>query len=139
MWRGGIGTCSEVQKCDFWVPTVAHLEITVFMHPKVFTDAWKVLSAMRFTSRRSDHSPASLRLDVAVGGSPSRLICLLMHESPVAEPDATISAWAAGKNLEAAVWTNLPPKFDGIDGRVPTENEVVAYLRMLEGKERVAA
>jgi hypothetical protein len=60
-------------------------------------------------------------------------------ENPVAEPDATISAWAAGMDLEATVWTNLPPQFGGIDGRVPTENEVVAYLRALQGEKRAAA
>jgi hypothetical protein len=60
-------------------------------------------------------------------------------ENPIAEPAATISAWAAGKNLEAAVWTNLPPKFDGIDGRVPTEHEIVAYLQALEGNTWAAA
>ncbi len=65
--------------------------------------------------------------------------CWCRGENPASEPDATISAWAAGKNLEAAVWTNLPPKFDGIDGRVPTENEVVAYLRTLEGQAWAAA
>jgi hypothetical protein len=60
-------------------------------------------------------------------------------ENPASEPDATISAWAAGKNLEAAIWTNLPPKFDGIDGRVPSEIEVVAYLQALEGETRADA
>lgn len=60
-------------------------------------------------------------------------------ENPIAEPHATISAWAPEMDLEAAVWTNLPPKFGGIDGRVPTENEVVAYLRALQGETRAAA
>jgi hypothetical protein len=60
-------------------------------------------------------------------------------ENPRSEPAATISAWAAGNNLEAAVWTNLPPKFDRIDGRVPTEIEVIAYLQSLEGETRAAA
>jgi len=60
-------------------------------------------------------------------------------ENPVAEPYATISPWAAGMDLEAAVWTNLPPKFGGIDERVPTENEVVAYLRALQGEAGAAA
>jgi hypothetical protein len=73
----------------------------------------------------------------------SRAGDLIVHwhqgENPVAEPDATISAWAAGKNLDAAVWTNLPPKFGGIDGRVPTENEVIAYLRALQGETRLPA
>jgi hypothetical protein len=60
-------------------------------------------------------------------------------ENPIAEPDAAISAWGARMDLEGAVWTNLPPKFGGIDGRVPTVNEVVAYLRTLEGSVRTAA
>jgi hypothetical protein len=60
-------------------------------------------------------------------------------ENPTSEPHATISAWAAGQNLEAAVWTNLPPKFEGIDGHVPTEHEIVSYLQALEGKTRAAA
>lgn len=73
----------------------------------------------------------------------SRADDLIAHwhrgENPVAEPYATISAWAAGMDLEAAAWTNLPPKIGGIDGRVPTENEVVAYLRALQGETRAAA
>jgi len=60
-------------------------------------------------------------------------------ENPIAEPDATISAWAAENDLEAAVWTNLPPKFAGTEGRIPTEAEVVAYLQALEGEMRAAA
>jgi hypothetical protein len=55
--------------------------------------------------------------------------CWRRGENPASEPDATISAWAVEKNLDAAVWTNLPAKYDGIDGRVPTETEEVAYLR----------
>ena len=60
-------------------------------------------------------------------------------ENPVSEPDATISAWAAARDLEAAVWTNLPPKFAGHDGRIPTEADVVAYLQALESEARAAA
>ena len=60
-------------------------------------------------------------------------------ENPVSEPAATISAWAAAKGLDAAVWTNLGSKFDGTDGRTPIETEVVAYLQALEGEVRAAA
>jgi hypothetical protein len=67
------------------------------------------------------------------------IACWRRGENPSSEPDATISAWAAGKNLDAAVWTSLPPKFGGIDGRMPTENDVVAYLQALEGQARTAA
>jgi hypothetical protein len=67
------------------------------------------------------------------------ITCWRRGENPVSEPDATISRWAAGTDLEAAVWTNLPPKFAGTDGRIPTEAEVVAYLQALEGETRAAA
>jgi hypothetical protein len=60
-------------------------------------------------------------------------------EHASAEPETTIPGWAAARNLEAAVWTNLRPKFAGTNGRIPTESEVVAYLRTLEGQARAAA
>lgn len=47
-------------------------------------------------------------------------------DNPESEPHATIAGWATEKDFEAAVWTSLPPKFNEIDGRVPTENEVIA-------------
>jgi hypothetical protein len=67
------------------------------------------------------------------------IACWRRGENPASEPDAAISAWAAGTELEAVVWTNLPPKFGGTDGRVPTENEVVAYLQTLQDETRAAA
>jgi hypothetical protein len=67
------------------------------------------------------------------------IACWRLGENPVSEPDATISRWAVGKDLEAAVWTNLPAKFARTDGRVPTEDEVIEYLRALQGRARAAA
>lgn len=47
-----------------------------------------------------------------------------------------IAAWAAGKpEIESVVWTALPPKFDGEIGRMPTEKEVITYLRELKDKK----
>jgi hypothetical protein len=60
-------------------------------------------------------------------------------ENPASEHDVTISAWAATRDFEAAVWTNLSPKFAGRDGRIPTENDVVAYLQALKSEARAAA
>ena len=51
------------------------------------------------------------------------------------DPDDTerfsISAWARGLRLDAVVWSALPPRFERQNGRVPTEDEAVAYLRGL--------
>jgi len=48
----------------------------------------------------------------------------------------SISAWARGLKLDAVVWTALPPRFEGKDGRLPSEEEAVAYLRRLSHEER---
>lgn len=51
------------------------------------------------------------------------------HSDPGSLPG--LSDWAAARGIEAVVGTKLPTKFQGEDGRVPTADEVVAYLRAL--------
>lgn len=50
----------------------------------------------------------------------------------------TIAVWAAAKGFDGVVWTALPPKFPDISGK-PSCDEVVEYLRTLEGSTRLAA
>lgn len=50
-----------------------------------------------------------------------------------------IAAWLRAKRIDAAVWTAVPPKFDGQNGRVPTPDEVVAWLDSCSGEQRAAA
>jgi len=45
------------------------------------------------------------------------------------------SDWLEHQQLDAVVWTALPPKF-GEDKQVPTEDEVLGYLRDLRGAVR---
>jgi len=47
-----------------------------------------------------------------------------------------IGCWARERNLDAVVWTALGARFMGIDGRVPSEEESIAYLSKLEGDVR---
>jgi hypothetical protein len=49
---------------------------------------------------------------------------------------AAIAAWAGTKRLDGVVWTNLPAKFNGVIGTLPTADEVVESLRSLDGKRR---
>jgi hypothetical protein len=50
-----------------------------------------------------------------------------------------ISAWTIAKNLDAVVWTALPPKFANIDNRLPTANEALSYLSGLHGEALATA
>lgn len=43
--------------------------------------------------------------------------------------EARIAAWARSKDIEAVVWTNLPPKFGNEVGRIPSADEAVHYLQ----------
>jgi hypothetical protein len=51
---------------------------------------------------------------------------------------ADIAAWARSKRVSSVVWTALPPRFGNEDGRVPTEEEAVHYLRGLRHARRAA-
>jgi len=56
-----------------------------------------------------------------------------------AREDGRIAAWLRRMRIDAAVWTALPPKFDGQPGRVPTAEEVVRTLDALPPQERAEA
>ena len=47
--------------------------------------------------------------------------------------DARIAGWAKAHGVDAVVWTALPPRSNGVEGRMPTANEAVAYLQALDG------
>jgi hypothetical protein len=47
-----------------------------------------------------------------------------------------VGKWARGLQIDAVVWTNLTPKFNDQDKKIPTAQEVVTYLRKLQGKTR---
>jgi len=50
-----------------------------------------------------------------------------------------ISEWGQAVGLDGVVWTALPPKFNGEEGRVPTVLEAIDYLDSLKGTTRVWA
>jgi len=52
---------------------------------------------------------------------------------------AGLAAWAVARGIGHVVWTNLPTKFAGTAGRVPTEAEVVQHLADLKGPARDVA
>lgn len=47
-----------------------------------------------------------------------------------------IAAWASAQSFAGVVWTNLPCKVNGVNGMMPSEDEVIRSLRALGGKER---
>jgi len=56
-----------------------------------------------------------------------------------ADEDARIAAWLLTQRIDAAVWTALPAKSQGVPGRAPSADEVVAILDSLPPRERAQA
>jgi hypothetical protein len=48
-----------------------------------------------------------------------------------AQSDARIAAWLEKQDVDAVVWTALPPKFNGVEGRAPTAEQALAHLAAL--------
>ncbi len=102
--------------------------------PRVPT-RWAVLDttdleeARAMLARREEIDPAHPEyIGVAVpGASPAA------DAAPFADE---IGTWAAHQRVEAVVWTSLPPRFDGQEGRPPTVDEAVGYLQGLCGETR---
>lgn len=50
-----------------------------------------------------------------------------------------IAEWAASKKLAHVIWTGLPSKFDGVNRKTPTVDEVIKLLSGMEEAKRVKA
>jgi hypothetical protein len=52
------------------------------------------------------------------------------------EYGSEIANWAKSKGINGVVWTSLGPKFNGVDGRRPSEIEAIQYLDELTDDKR---
>jgi hypothetical protein len=48
--------------------------------------------------------------------------------------DGVITRWARERRIDAVIWTALPPRYLNIEGRVPTDEDVISYLTSLTGE-----
>ena len=46
-----------------------------------------------------------------------------------------LADWARPRGIDALIWTALPARIDDIEGKVPTPEAAIAYLRTLTGEE----
>lgn len=51
-----------------------------------------------------------------------------------ASTEGVIGQWAREQGLDAVVWTDLPPRIDRIEGRIPSPQKALQYLQGLEGE-----
>ena len=50
-----------------------------------------------------------------------------------------LTTWAQERQLDAVIWTALPPRIAQSEGLIPTVDDAIAYLRELKGETRAHA
>lgn len=55
------------------------------------------------------------------------------------ESQGVLGKWASVRGIDAVIWTDLPPRFQGKEGLLPSLGDAVSYLKSLDGKTRAHA
>ena len=55
-----------------------------------------------------------------------------LHISP--QTTGLLADWARARGIDALIWTALPARVDSIEGKIPTTEAAIAYLRELTGE-----
>jgi hypothetical protein len=45
-----------------------------------------------------------------------------------------LGKWEADRQLDAVIWTALPPHFEDVEGLIPSLDDVLSYLITLDGE-----
>jgi hypothetical protein len=87
--------------------------------------------AIKYLAERERMTPEELE-DRSVGYWTATRSQGMCHE--------TVGKWARAKGLTGAVWTSLKPRFKEEYGRIPSEDEVIEFLReLIDRNEHEAA
>ena len=73
-----------------------------------------------------------VRESIPVRNLATSISSVTIDEETTEELKLTIKNWAISLKLDAVIWTSLPPKFKGIDGREPLLEEAVSYVKSLD-------
>jgi len=109
--------------------------ITLVLVPPTFPFVrclWKPMSVRKLTEART----ALGHRESSKSEKPERSVDFWPRGSRNRPVATQVARWARDMRLDGVVWTNLPPSFQGQEGRIPTSQEVVNYLRTLRGAER---
>ena len=62
----------------------------------------------------------------------SKIGYLKVEEETTDRIKSVIKDWAITKRLDAVIWTSLPARYNNLDGKEPTKEEALKYLRSLD-------
>jgi hypothetical protein len=104
------------------------LTLVIFPTARLVPTLWT-----KMTCATLDEAKESLRRRERFSRNrPDWIGCIELTGAPQNSVEASIKKWAAEKSLDAAIWANNSPKFNGTNGVAPNIDEAVEYLRQLE-------
>ena len=104
----------------------------------VLGEGFQAVRALWAPMKVADSSEAAENLRVREGTAKRYIgTWKLGNQSPKNIPG--LANWAHAKRATCVVWTALPPKYQGENGRIPTVEEALEHLTNLQGKSRQAA
>lgn len=62
---------------------------------------------------------------------------ILSHSEPHNEIERIVLTWIQEKGIDCAIWTGLPPKFNGTSGTIPTLDDLREYIERQYKKDRL--
>lgn len=61
------------------------------------------------------------------------------HKSNIVGIQDGVRSWASAKDIDAVIWTDLPSKFENIEGQPLNIENIISYLNSLHDQEKLLA
>ncbi len=104
----------------------------------VITNDAKPLRTLWALMATSDLAKAKKSLELRESTIPANISSITATEDTSDEIKISIKKWLLSLDIDAAIWTNLPPKFKE-EKRVPTIQEAITYFREMDINSRKIA
>lgn len=92
----------------------------------------KMLQTLWTLFNTNDLKTAVNSLRVREETIPKHIRHIFKTDKPINEVEASVCNWLNKKNIDSAIWTGLPPKWNGVDHIKPSLDELIKYLQNLE-------
>ena len=102
------------------------LTLVICENSKLIRTLWVLMA-----TEELEIAKKSLQIREGVGNkSAEKYISSITIDEKLTDPlKLELQVWAKSLNIDAVIWTSLPPKFGGKDGKILTADEAIEYLK----------
>jgi len=104
------------------------LTLVISQDAKPIRILWSLMATDKLEEARES---LRIRENIPKSKSDISIASITAIDSTEDETALRIQQWAKSLRIDAAVWTNLPPKFNNVAGQSPTLKEAIDYIKNL--------